>query len=324
MTCLKKQSAAFALLLSAVLIFSVEGQFVPKAQCSTTIPSTTANLGGSEQTTYYNVCLCAADAACDANTGRVATTIFCGLIDLFTDIKDYLEGDNPHTIFVPSDAAFNEFTATSINQLSLEARRRIVEIHIIPSLRLTTDLICNEHAQTLNLRGGVNGVQQYTKTLCRNGGAPIQIGPGNSGPNLPQIGSPNDIFRLDEFQYNYPTDSDIVFPVNQLNPRSFGQDAISCNGVAHTVRHFIRPDGLSNDAKGGKSGKSAKRATWNWRHERQLGDQEKEESVPLGRKRSLEVLLEANGDVVIQDEEADREDRKSRIESNLESLLEPN
>merc|ERR1712176_1543092 len=138
------------------------------------------------------------------------------------------------------------------------------------------------------------------------------------------------MFDFDQFTFNVGGNNGLVIPVTNFNdpgPRTFGQDVIMCNGIVHAVSQVILPDSLLPNYYGGKGGKSSKGAKgmgW-WRHERQLGDQEEEEgSSPLGRKRSLEVLLEANGDVVIQDEdEVDREDRKSRIESNLESLLDP-
>ena len=183
------------------------------------------------------------------------------------DLRAYLNGDNDHTIFAPTDAAFAEIQSTVDDVLELEtddptAFARIVvgwlQLHILPNFYLDTDLDCEEVYATINLSTSII-FDQRQKTKCRNDAAYFdQIGVGNVGDaNLPTVGFPVDVFDLDEF------DTPDTVLKKTVNGDGFSSNVIGCNGVIHVVDtpllpsdhgHFHFRYGPGRGYKGSKGG----------------------------------------------------------------------
>lgn len=151
------------------------------------------------------------------------------------------EGNSPHTVFAPTDAAFNKVAGLidRVDQL------RLLELHILPQGRLTRDLRCGQTYRTINTQQDRRN-NQRSKTRCINARRSQQLGPGNVVNGLkPTIGSPDNVFRVSEFQaqdffnININTNEN----ANSADRETFSEDVISCNGVIHVVDEVLLPGG---------------------------------------------------------------------------------
>ena len=154
-------------------------------------------------------------------------------------------GSSPHTVFAPTDSAFAKVDGmiSNVNEL------RLLELHILPQARLTTDLRCGQTYRTINTLQDLRN-NQRSKTRCVNGSRTQQLGPGNTRNGMrPTIGIPNNVFYASEF-------SGQDFFKLRVDPSGgaaktdvFSEDVIACNGVIHVVDEVLLP-GNMNDFSG--------------------------------------------------------------------------
>jgi len=289
--------------------------------------NTDANLVGNKLRTYEILCGTTA-AGVDFNTddsngpvtldSSTSFTTLCDLIDETPDILEYIgEGVNGHTIFAPTNAAFNKDPAL-LAALQVPAniikRQKYLQLHILVDTYLTTSLECDEIFYTLNL-DGVHYTQQRSKTKCAGVARSYQIGGGNDDGNLPEIGKPINLFDADEFQYAATGDTFALRTT--ITGDQFSADAVGCNGVIQVVDNVLLPGG-TNSGKSGKSGKG----------EYGKGDYGKGGKSSKSEKRR--ELVDDNADNRIEDHEAIENDGNYRVMAyenrrrRLEALLEPN
>jgi len=176
---------------------------------------------------------------------------FCQLIGQYPNVRDFLgRGYSPHTVFAPTDAAFNKVNAI-VAQID---EQKLLEIHILPEARLTYDLHCGQTVRTINT-DNLQKNNQRTKTKCVTGSITEQLGPGNSrAGHKPVIGQPNNIFNAFRFQ-NQEMFSNLLTndsgngglannnegtDQNSFN-FLFSKDVVSCNGIIHVIDNVILP-----------------------------------------------------------------------------------
>ena len=282
--------------------------------------------------------MCDKDADGTAITNIVTKTgatfeTFCALLEsgpwtLSTgevlDLIDFIgEGVNEHTIFAPTDAAFAEIQSLVDAALDLETTNpsafdNIVpywlQLHILPDTYLASDFTCDDTYDTLNLSGRATGSQKQ-KTKCRGQASTFtQIGGGNVGStDQPTVGQPADIFPTAYFDN---ANSNVFTTTTTSDGTSISSNVIACNGVIHVVDSVLLPSEISTycgyygyyGAKGayygtkgtkgygkGKAGKGDKAA---------------------GNRQFFGRLLEENKPADT-DPEADRENRRARLEALL-------
>jgi hypothetical protein len=256
--------SSFTLVLSALLSVSVYGQSSVKyASCffdngdnvsgDGSTQSTGDGNAGSRRRTFGN--LCAGNPTTAGGTGTAIPSrdgfpfqTLCGLIEANTNILDLMaSGNSPHTIFAPTDAAFNKVNGL-LARVDLD---RVLELHLLPQARLTRDLRCGQTYRTVNTRQSRRD-NQRSKTRCVSAGRSQQIGPGNVVNGLkPTIGVPGNIFFVDQFpnQDHFVVNENDTGGTNEKD--TFGQDVISCNGVIHVVDEVLLPGGNNAFNRGG-------------------------------------------------------------------------
>lgn len=187
------------------------------------------------------------------------------------DIKTYINtGLNLHTIFAPTDSAFD---SNPLYSMLVELRNtgtpealalynkfvaQILQLHILPSTFLMEDLECDGIYDTLNLSALAQD-QQYQKTKCRNAVTnPTQIGGGNTmEAEQPVIGQPINVFSASQFPLEATGG---LFARRQTVKGEFSTNVVGCNGVIHTVDNILIPGDVAVDGKSSKSGKAGKSA----------------------------------------------------------------
>jgi len=186
----------------------------------------------------------------------------CLLIGQYPNVRDFLgRGYSPHTIFAPTDSAFNKVDGI-VGQID---EQKLLEIHILPEARLLFDLHCGQTVRTLNT-DNLQKNNQKTKTKCVTGGITEQLGPGNyKAGHKPRIGTPNNIFNAWQFQ-NQQSFTNLKVKNSGQNPTNiqagegsaangynylFSADVISCNGIIQVVDNVILP---GNSGFGGTNG----------------------------------------------------------------------
>jgi len=246
----------FTLVLAAVLSVSVHGQSnINYDQCGRTEDergtindsSFENNRDGSMRRTYGN--LCSGTISVDDTTGtdeKIQSRVghpfrqLCDVIDRWDNVKALMAtGNSPHTIFAPTDAAFNKVAGLidRVDQL------RLLELHILPQGRLTRDLRCGQTYRTINTQQDRRN-NQRSKTRCINARRSQQLGPGNIVNGLkPTIGSPSGVFRVDEFSSQDFFNLNVNTQESGTDRETFSEDVISCNGVIHVVDEILLPGG---------------------------------------------------------------------------------
>lgn len=291
---------------------------------------------GNKLRTYEILCGKPANRNAFDNSGFTTTTVtnngpvttqtsvsfstLCGYINgaAGVDIKKYIgEGVNPHTIFAPTDAAFNSIGG---EMLTSDMVTTILQLHILGDTYLTSDLECDRVYDTLNL-GTFNSTQtmlsssdRQSKTKCRGTAGTIeQLGGGNTQrKTFPTIGDPINVFSLSG---NFLASGDVAGTTKGFTSTVassgtttlvsyFSSNVIGCNGVIHVVNEVLMPPSFSGQISG-KSGKSGKA-----------------KAAKSGKRRELSDGGNNNNDdeAAKQDREVSRENRRRR----LEALLEPN
>ena len=261
-------------------------------------------------------------------TQNTATfTTLCGYINgpSGVAIKDYIgTNDNPHTIFAPTDAAFNAIGGETFDS---DMIMTILQLHILGDTYLTSDLECDRVYDTLNL-GTFNSTQtmlsssdRQSKTKCRGTAGTIeQLGGGNTQrKTFPTIGDPINVFSLSGDFLASGTiagatqgfTSTVASSDASTLESSFSSNVIGCNGVIHVVNEVLIPPFSDSGSKSGsKSSKSEKRrelvydgngVTNNDNNNINNGDYEAakqdREVSRENRRRRLEALLEPNGNI---------------------------
>jgi len=238
-----------------------------------------------------------------ANT-RALFTYFCAAVNQLTDIKTMLSAAGAeYTVFAPVDTAFAPLTQAQF--LAIPDLRRIIELHISPTRRQTSDLKCNNEICAINTQviGNnylPNECVQLSRTKCTTAGTSFQIGPGNRGEvNWPEIGSPINLFQRTQFTSN---------PGVLANEAGqFSSNINVCNGVVQVVNQFLRPF-PNNGSKGGKGskgnyysgyygGKSSKMNKGRALDQDMINEKDDDNSKHDRRKRLLESLVEPNGNI---------------------------
>jgi len=247
----------FTLVLAAVLSVSVYGQTnINYDRCGRTEDERDSannsdfenDRDGSMRRTYGNLCTGSIEVGGTGTDTDISSRVghpfrqLCDVIDRWPNVKALMStGNSPHTIFAPTDAAFNKVAGLidRVDQL------RLLELHILPQGRLTRDLRCGQTYRTINTQQDRRN-NQRSKTRCINARRSQQLGPGNIVNGLkPTIGSPDGVFRVDEFQaqdfFNININTNEAD--NSNNRETFSEDVISCNGVIHVVDEILLPGG---------------------------------------------------------------------------------
>lgn len=183
----------------------------------------------------------------------------CGLIDNFPNVITLMaRGNAPHTIFAPPDSAWSKIEGL-IDRIPTE---RLLELHILPSARLTSDLRCEETYRTLNTNQNRFNAQ-LALVRCVNAHNTQILGPGNLAGTAtrPTIGVPNNVFDAGQFtfQHNFMlTTRDNPLTTEGGDGRDsnllFSQNVIACNGVIHVVDNVLLPEGSRSTGNGRQFG----------------------------------------------------------------------
>jgi len=297
-----------SVLLSALLSSTgVQGQPITKPTCfAGTIIDTTP----LEQGTIFDL-LCGTGGTTPPTTPtiedtRLQFTRFCDAVKQtpLAAIKEILEDPTREvTVFAPVDTAFAPLTEAQF--LAIPDLRRIIELHISPTRRQTSDLKCNNEFCAINTQviGNnylPNECVQKSRTKCTTAGTSFQIGPGNRGEvNWPEIGSPINLFQRTQFTSN---------PGVLANEAGqFSSNINVCNGVVQVVNQFLRPF-PNNGSKGGKGskayygsgyygGKGSKMNKGRALDQDMINEKDDDNSKHDRRKRLLESLVEPNGNI---------------------------
>jgi len=271
----------FALVFAALLAPSAYGQVRNFATCkctnedirmTETCDSFTTNQEGSQRRTFGNLCTGmrtetertnnspTADKDIDSRESN-SFRIFCDLIsDQPRVLKLMSEGNDDHTVFAPTDEAFNNIPGV-LALLGAGGTARMIELHILPQALLTDDLRCGQLRRTVD-DGVLNAVanprnKQRSKTRCITANRSAQLGPGNQITRTnPTIGRPRFMFKRDEFQFQREF-SNVAIQGNDngnIDNDFISQDVVSCNGVIHVVDQVLIPGNQWNGNSGFSGG----------------------------------------------------------------------
>merc|ERR1719162_1092141 len=257
-------------LVAFLLASNVEAQ--SDLSLVTDIPACDNTAADSDALTTYEM-LCDVDAAGVAVSSPVTKPdvtfeTFCTLlrsgpwntINGVVDIVDFLsDADGSHTLFAPTDDAFDDIAPTVNAVNALAATNPIqfgtivsnwLQLHILPDTYLTSDFTCDQTYFALNLLA-IPANSQRQQTRCRGEAATFaQIGGGNVGQiSQPTVGEPSGVFALDGL------DSSSAFPQSTTAAGSISSNVIACNGVLNIVNSVMIPGGDTIETKGGKGSK---------------------------------------------------------------------
>lgn len=100
-------------------------------------------------------------------------------------LAETLSGPGPFTVFAPTDTAFGNLPAGTVEGLlnDIPTLTSILLFHAAGMSLFSNNLRCNSQVKMLN--GGVS------ETVCQRVGQKFQSGPGNAGGMLPEITSAN-------------------------------------------------------------------------------------------------------------------------------------
>jgi len=258
----------------------------------------------------------------DINTAAATFEILCEYINETPDVKKFIGEDrNRHTIFAPTDEAFNSISGERA-KFDSDMVKTILQLHILKETYLTSDLECDEVYNTLNLDGESSpSSDRQSITRCRGDAGSIQqLGGGNSKSEIyPMVGNPINIWSLssDFLESGAIADSNTGFTstVESIDNGNnnvdvlkalFSSNVIGCNGVIQVVDEVLLPPSFTDS--GSKSGKS-KGSKAGKRRELVFGDMNNNNNKNNN-----------NDEAAKQDREVSRENRRRR----LEALLEPN
>eukprot|EP00534_Pseudo-nitzschia_fraudulenta_P011612 CAMPEP_0201210486 /NCGR_PEP_ID=MMETSP0851-20130426/180358_1 /ASSEMBLY_ACC=CAM_ASM_000631 /TAXON_ID=183588 /ORGANISM="Pseudo-nitzschia fraudulenta, Strain WWA7" /LENGTH=326 /DNA_ID=CAMNT_0047499291 /DNA_START=65 /DNA_END=1045 /DNA_ORIENTATION=+ len=284
---------------------------------------------GNSLRTYEILCGKTSDGSSISTSLTSDFTILCNLIDSgpfltvdgTIDLKTYLAtGTNKHTIFAPTDAAFNKIqavvtaladTKTTDTLYYNSVVASLLQLHILEGTYLTSDLECDKVYETMNLFG-TDEKDQFSKTKCRGAANTFaHIGGGNIGEDeQPTVGASNSAFPTSSFT-NQVTGS--TFSTTQTLAGQFSSNVVGCNGVIHVVDFPLLPGDVAFSPDGGyytKSGKVGKAGKGKDNKGDKKGKRRELESTPYSavddstrqvdrenRRRRLEALLEPNGSI---------------------------
>mmetsp|Transcript_9947 Transcript_9947/g.11162 ORF Transcript_9947/g.11162 Transcript_9947/m.11162 type:complete len:361 (+) Transcript_9947:75-1157(+) len=243
--------------------------------CITTDPiDFVANHFYNSQTIYSLLCLNRQAIFPPATEPNTITTIspnfstLCTLLNQTSEVKNLLNNTSSRlTFFAPANAAFVGVNTASFTPAQIRA---ILQTHILPNPKLTTDLPCGECQCTME---GGGPCRTRTRTVCPNAGNTYQVGGGNTGPGgvqeFPEIGQPlgptQAFHGHDEEFPNVPewgaANNNII---RSNGDEWFSEDAVACNGIIHAVDKLIMPGvngrnpqcGTTPGGKGDKGSKS--------------------------------------------------------------------
>lgn len=182
-------------------------------------------------------------------------------------LSDTLAANKGHTLFAPTDAAFDAIgldvvTALldSSSSVSSTIRNDLIarwmELHVLPDSYLSDQFNCNQNFFALN-PSNTAAQQQVQKTRCAGtAGTFQQIGGGNVGAlDQPTVGAPAGVFDQSLF-LNTNNPITMVLTPDATDPSSFdtSSNLITCNGVVHVVDVPLRP-GRSYGYYGAKGAK---------------------------------------------------------------------
>jgi len=274
-----KNSCCPVILSSVLLSFfvsissgGVQGQSF--GTCITTDPiDGVANPFYNSQTIYSLLCLTRQAILPPATEPNTITTIspypnfstLCTLLNQTSEVKNLLNNTSSRlTFFAPANAAFVGVNTASFTPAQIRA---ILQTHILPNPKLTTDLPCGECQCTMEGAGITNLCRTRTRTVCTTAGSAFQVGGGNTGPGgvqeFPRIGQPLDASTAFENQVNtgdtnkpWGAGNDNIILSN--NQGYFSENAVACNGIIHAVNKIIMPGVGGNQQCGGYGGKGSK------------------------------------------------------------------
>jgi len=277
----------FALVFAALLAPSAYAQVRNFAECkcteedvrnTDTCSGFDTNLEGSQRRTFGVLCAGTRTERERQQTSSNTDTnkdfrnghqfrIFC---DLISDNPRLLQlmakGNDDHTVFAPTDAAFLAIPGV-IGLLGAGGTARMLELHVLPQALLTDDLRCGELRRTVD-DGVLNAVanprnKQRSRTRCVTADRNVQLGPGNQVTKTnPTIGRPRFVFNRDEFQFQREF-SNVAQQgsnsnTNNLEDDYISQDVIACNGVIHVVDQVLIPGNQWNGRSGFSGGYGSK------------------------------------------------------------------
>jgi len=269
-----KNSCCSVILSSVVLSFfvsissgGVQGQSF--GTCITTDPiDGVANPFYNSQTIYSLLCLNRQEILPPATEATTINDIspnfstLCTLLNQTSEVKNLLNNTSSRlTFFAPANAAFVGVNTASFTPAQIKA---ILQTHILPNPKLTTDLPCGECQCTME-GGGL--CRTRTRTVCTTAGSAYQVGGGNTGPGgvqeFPRIGQPLDAttaFSLENTgDTNKPWGAGNDNIILGNNQGYFSENAVACNGIIHAVNKIIMPGvGGNNQQCGGYGGKGSK------------------------------------------------------------------
>lgn len=240
------------------------------------------------------------------------------------DFVAYLSGTtpsaNPHTLFAPTDAAFDaigiDVVTALLDQkatnplLFADLASRWLELHVLPVNYLMDDFLCNANYNTFN-PSNLLASQQRQRTRCAGVANQFnQIGGGNVGEiEQPTPGQPANVFAMSDF----PNTNTPVPITSDSTGTGFSSNIITCNGVVHVVDIPLRPGRQSSSyygpkggkAYGGYAGKASKSYYYGYRTLEEDEFSIEDEEFPIED----------------EDRNTDRENRRARLES---LLVDPN
>lgn len=228
----------------------------------------------------------------------------------------------PHTIFAPTDSAFDKIPelVDLVNELIAgtptdDERQRYdnivanwLSLHVLGDYYLSSDFTCDETINTVNLATTVVGNQKQ-KTKCRGQANTFaQIGGGNVGTSdQPTVGSPAGIFDVDSFDDNPAQLTSVTTTSGGIS-----SDIVACNGVIHVVDNVLLPGYTSyyGPYYGYYGSKGAKGYNYYGKGKAGKGDKTAKYASFYGNRLLSEAKAESN-------READRENRLARLETLL-------
>lgn len=253
------------------------------------------------------------------------TTVDGRTIDLAA-VLTASDGVVPHTIFAPTDSAFdkvpelvnlvNELIAGTPTTAEQQRYDNIVanwlQLHVLGDYFLSSDFTCDDTINTVNLATTVIGNQKQ-KTKCRGQANTFaQIGGGNVGTiDQPTVGSPAGIFDADSF-----IDDPASLTSVTTTDGGISSDIVGCNGVIHVVDNVLLPGYTSyyGPYYGYYGSKGTKGYNYNYYGKSKgkvgKGDKTAKYASFYGERLLSEAKAENN-------READRENRKARLETLL-------
>jgi len=187
---------------------------------------------------------------CNLATSGPFTTVDGRTIDLAA-VLTASDGVVPHTIFAPTNSAFDKVPELVILVIALidgtvtNAERlrydnivaNWLQLHVLGDYYLSSDFTCDETISTVNLANTVIGNQKQ-KTKCRGQANTFaQIGGGNVDTiDQPTVGVPAGIFDADSF-----IDDPASLTSVTTTDGGISSNIVGCNGVIHVVDNVLLP-----------------------------------------------------------------------------------